>query len=57
MKMLYNDFHAGTKFIEAQTSWGTNFLGTKFLVDQISWGPKKSGPKMKSETILVTANL
>ena len=44
MKVLYNDFHAGTKFLSAQTSQGPNFLG-----------PKKSGAQMRPGTISVTA--
>ena len=55
MKMLYNDFHAGTKFVQAQTFWGANFLGLKFLGDQISWGPFKPGVQMRSGTISVIA--
>ena len=39
MKMLCNDFHAGIKFLWAQTFQGPNFSGTKFL-----GGPKKTGP-------------
>ena len=46
MKMLYNDFHAGTKFLGAQTSQGPN---AKFL------GDKKSGAQMRVGTISVTA--
>ena len=40
MKMIYNDFYVGTKFLRAQTSPGSNFLGLKFLGDRISQGPK-----------------
>ena len=55
MKMPYNDFHVGTKFLGAQIFQGPNFLGTKFLRDQISWGPKKSGAQMRTRTISVLA--
>ena len=56
-KIIIRHLYAGTKFVEAQTSWGPNFLRTKFLGDQISRGPKKSGAKMRSGTISVTAVL
>ena len=50
MKMLCNDFHAGIKFLWAQTFQGPNFSGTKFL-----GGPKKTGAQMRPRTISVIA--
>ena len=38
MKLPYDDFHAGTKFLEAQMSRGPNFLGTKKLRAQMRSG-------------------
>ena len=47
LKMQYNDFHAGTKFLAVQIS---NFLGSKFLGDQ-----KSKLAQMGSGTISVIA--
>ena len=46
IKMPYNDFYAGPKFLRDQISRGLT-----------SWDPKKSGAQMRSGTISVIAQM